>query len=72
MSNKKDDKKSFWSSAIEQKIPVLIHGLHSVDTTETPCPIHEHTGLLDNKGNAANTPLTAVLSARTEVIPLSR
>ena len=71
MSNKKDDKKSFWSSAIEQKIPVLIHGLHSVDTTETPYPIHEHTGLLDSKGNTVNTPLTAVLSARTEVIPKS-
>ncbi len=71
MSNKKDDKNSFWSKAIEQKIPVLINGLHSVDTTETPYPSHEHTGLLDSKGNVVSTPLTAVLSARTEVIPKS-
>ena len=71
MSNKKDDKNSFWSKAIEQKIPVLINGLHLVDTTETPYPSHEHTGLLDSKGNVVSTPLTAVLSARTEVIPKS-
>ena len=69
--SKRDDKNSFWSTAIEQKVPVLVNGLHSVDTTETPYPKHEHTGLLDSKGNEVSTPLTAVLRARTEVIPKS-
>ena len=71
VSNKKDDEYSFWSKAIEQKIPVLINGLRSVDTTETPHPGHEHTGLLDSEGNTVSTPLTAVLSARAEAIPKS-
>jgi hypothetical protein len=69
--SKKDEKNSFWSTAIELNVPVLVNGLHSVDTTETPYPKHEHTGLLDSKGNEVSTPLTAVLKARTEVIPKS-
>ena len=68
---RKEDKDSFWNNAIEQNIPVLLNGLHAVESSDTPYPKNEHTGLLDNKGCETSTPLTFIIRTRTEQISKS-
>ena len=68
---RKEDKDSFWNNAIEQNIPVLLNGLHAVESSDTPYPKNEHTGLLDSKGCETSTPLTTIIRTRTEQISKS-